>query len=133
MSNLNFNIRSIYNFDLHAPAILGNGYQNAVVLALMDMETANKEIDVVSLHTNVFPYLPVGTPNDPKGYDYVKIKTTTGATTIIGLAWIKPETIVLVDSRTVTVTIGEVNASDIPRIKAALIQNGYSNIEIQIR
>lgn len=124
--------RLTYNFDVHPTAFIGNNYKNVTVMAIMDRETANKEIDTAALHIQCFPTLPAGTPNDPDAYDYVKLKMPSGATTIIGLAWIKSETVTLVDARTITAKIGNVTATDLAKIKAALVQNGYSSIELSI-
>lgn len=128
----NFAIRQVYNFDMFAPAILGNSYKGATILAIMDRETANREIDTQAMHISVFPHLPAGTPNDPNAYDYVKIKTSAGNTTILGVAWIKEETVTLVESRTITAKIAGVAAGDLTRVRNALIQNGFNNIEVTI-
>ena len=132
MSDLNLQIRSVYNFEVYPVPILGNNFKGVTVLALMDRETAAKEMDPQAMHINVYPYLPAGTPNDPNGYDYVKIKTTANIVTILGLAWIKPESVQLVSSQTVTVKIGNVSANDIPRIRNALVQNGYNALDLSI-
>lgn len=127
-----FNIRQIYNFDMYAPALLGASYKSVTVLAVMDRETAARDIDPQALHVQVFPYLPAGTPNDPNGYDYVKIKTPAGNTTVVGIPWIKADTIVSVESRTITVQIANVNAGDVPRVRDALVQNGFNAVTLSI-
>lgn len=127
-----FNIRGVYNFDVYPAVLLGTDFKNVTVLALMDFETANKEIDARARHVNFYPYLPAGTPNNPAAYDYIKIKTTAGNTTILGVAWINLDTVVEVESRTASVTIKDVTASDVPRIKQALAQNGFNNVTINI-
>ncbi len=129
-----FTLRLVYNFDLYPVALLGAGYSNATIMAIMDTATANREIDTVALHAQIYPTLPAGScPNDPNGYDYVKIKTTTGQTTILGLPWINPQTVVLVDSKTIVATISNVSASDVARINNALVANGFNNVSIVIQ
>lgn len=128
----NFQIRQVYNFDTYAAALLGNNFKNVTVLAIMDRETAAKEADVHAMHVQVYPYLPAGTPNDPNAYDYVKVKTTTGQTMILGIAWIKEDSIQLVESRIITVKISNVSASDIPRVRDALVANGFNQVEMSI-
>lgn len=129
----NFKIKGVYNFDVYPSAILGTSFKNVTVMAIMDRATANKEIDTQAMHVLMYPYLPSGSVNDPDGYDYIKIKTTTGQTTIIGISWINDDTVELVESRTVTVVIDGVTASDVNRIKNALVQNGYSALTISIK
>lgn len=127
-----FALRQVYNFDVYASDILGAGFKNARVLAIMDRETANREIDTQALHIQIYPQLPNGWPNTPDAYDYVKILTSANNTTILGLAWIKADSVELVGTRVITVNIGNVNNSDIPRVRNALIQNGFTNLQIAI-
>jgi len=124
--------RQTYNFDVYPSAFIGNGFKNVTVMAIMDRETANKEIDTAALHVQYFPTLPAGTPNDPDAYDYVKLKLPSGNTTVIGLAWIKAETVQLVDARTITAKIGGVTVNDLARVRLALIQNGFPNVDLSI-
>jgi hypothetical protein len=132
LSIINFVLRGVYSFDVFPAALLGTDYKNVTVLAIMDAATANREIDIQALHAQIYPMLPVGTPNDPYGYDYVKIKTTAGNVTILGIAWINDTTVTLVQSNTITAVIGNVSAVDVLRIRNALIQNGYNNIALSI-
>ena len=130
--DINFKIRSVYSFDVYPTALLGTSYNNVTVLGIMDPTSAAKEIDIQALHVQMFPTLPVGTPNNPTEYDYVKILTTAGNVTILGMAWINAATVTLVNSNIITATIGNVSAADVNRITNALVQNGYSNISLQI-
>lgn len=132
MADIPFNLRGVYSFDVYASALLGTNYKNVTVMAVMDAATANREIDIQALHAQIYPTLPAGTPNRAVDYDYVKIKTTAGNTTILGMAWINPVTVVQVQSSTITVVIGGVSASDQTRIKNALLQNGFNNISITV-
>ena len=127
-----FEIRKVYSWDVYPAALLGTNYKNVTVLAIMDRDTANKEIDTQALHVNFFPSLPAGTPNDPNGYDYIKIRTTAGQTTILGIAWINLASVTVVDSRTITVKISDVGAADITRVRNALVQNGFGSLDISI-
>lgn len=124
--------RQTYSFDVYPTAIIGSNFKNVTVASTMTREEANREIDTVAMHIQCYPSLPAGTPNDPDAYDYVKLKLPNGSSTIIGMAWIKPETIQLVDARTVSVKISNVTAQDLVKIKAALVQNGYSSLELSI-
>jgi hypothetical protein len=49
------------------------------------------------------------------------------------MAWINPNTVELLQSSVITAVISEVSAQDIMRIRNALIQNGYSNINLTIK
>lgn len=128
----NFQLKQNYSFNVHPVPVLGNSFKNVTVVALMDREQANKEIDTNALHVQIFPYLPTGTPNRADGYDYVKIKFPSGNTTVLGLAWIVEDSVEQVTSTTVSVKINNATPSDVTRIRNALVQNGFNSIEITV-
>ena len=132
MSDINFKLRGAYTFSVYPSALLGTTYNNVTVLSIMDPSSAGKEIDVQALHAQVFPTLPPGAPTKYDGYDYIKIQLSTGQVTILGIAWIVPSTITLITSSTITVTINNVSASDMPKILNALVQNGYNDVILSI-
>lgn len=132
MAIATLNLRGTYNFDVYPAAIIPSTFKNAKVLAIMDRDSANREIDTQALHVQVYPYLPVGTPNDPDAYDYVKLLLTSGNTTVLGLAWINADTVELVESRTMMVKIANTKSSDVARVRAALLQLGLHGLEINI-
>jgi hypothetical protein len=127
------NIGKVYSFDTWVPAILGNDYQNVTLQGEMDYETASRSRDVEADHARLFPLLPAGTPNNPEAYTYIKVKTLSGASVILGRPWINEATIETVNSSVMDVTIGGITASDIPTVRQALAANGYNNITITMR
>ncbi len=129
---INFQLKQVYSFSVHPVAVLGNNFNNVTIVGLMDQDQANKEIDTQALHVQVYPYLPTGTPNRPDGYDYVKIKFPSGDTSILGLAWIKEDTVTKIVSSTINVKLGNVSPADVTRVRNALVQNGFNDIEISV-
>ena len=127
-----FELKKVYSFDVYPSQLLGNDFQNVTVLSILDFDTALQFMDVPALHTNVFPTLPAGTPDDPAAYDYVKIKTASGQNTILGIPWINQATIALVESRKMTIVIDGVSAADVDRARNALAQNGFNQIAISL-
>lgn len=127
-----FEIKGVYNFDVYPTAILGDDFSNVTILAILDYETALQTADIPAIHTNVFPYLPSGIPDDPSQYDYVRIRTASGSATILGIPWINLDTLELVESRRMTVKIEGVSSSDVERVRIALVQNGFNNLEITL-
>ncbi len=120
----------VYSFSVYPVAILGTGFENATVLSIMDLETAMAFEDVRQLHISVFPSLPAGTPNDPKSYNYLRLRLASGVTKVIGLAWIDNDSVELVEMQTITVKIPNVVSSDQVKIRNALAANGYAVIEM---
>jgi hypothetical protein len=126
-----FELRKKYSFDVYPVALLGNDFKNCTILSIMDHDQAVREIDTAALHVQFFPFLPDGTPNRAQDYDYVKIKTLSGNTTILGMAWINLSTVVLVTSIQLRVTLDNVTTSDIAKLTNALSQNGFSDFAIE--
>lgn len=127
-----FKNRSVYSFDVYPAAILGTGFKNVTVQAILDYHSALAFADLEALHINVFPHLPNNTPNRPQDFDYLWLRTENGDTTIIGIPWIIEETITLVESLRMNVVIDGVGSIDIERVRACLSQNGYNRIEISL-
>jgi hypothetical protein len=130
----NFLIGQTYNFQVY-PSVLGNDWQNVKVTSVMSYEDAMKQQDVTSLHIKFYPYFgpQTNTPNDPSAYLYIKVKTQSGAVTILGVAWINDSSVQMVTAQTVTATIANVTPQDIPKIQAALAANGYNNVTVAIQ
>jgi hypothetical protein len=130
----NFQIGQTYSFQVYPSALLGNDWNNVKVTSVMSYEDAQKQKDVASLHIKFFPYFgpQTNTPNDPSSYLYIKVKTQSGAYTILGVPWIVDSSVMLVTAQTVTATISGVTPSDIPKIQAALVANGYNNVSLTI-
>lgn len=128
----NFETNSTYSFDIYPRAYFDTDFTNVTVLGTVGYEMAAKYADIYSLHVQVYPTLPENTPNDPKAFTYLIIKTTTGSTTVIATSWIKEDTIELIVARTMVVTIDNVSSSDINRVRNALVQNGFNNLDIQM-
>lgn len=127
-----FVIKGVYSFTLYPATVIRGDFTDVTIMAIMDYDSALQLGDIPSIHTNVFPYLPAGTPNDPSQYDYVKIKLSSGVITVLGMPWINQTTITLVQSLTATVIIEGVSNNDGPRILNALVQNGFNNVSVSI-
>ena len=128
----NFQLGSVYSFDMWPVALLGANFKNATVTGILDEKSARRFISTRELHANIFPTLPVGTPNNPAAYNYLQITTQQGVDTVIGIAWIKDASVQLILSTTYKVLVGDITASDLPRLRNALLQSGFNNISIDL-
>ncbi len=126
-----FEIGKSYNFETWAPSLIGAQYKAALVMAIMDYNTAIKERDVTAAHKSIYGYLPPGTPNDAAATPYIRIKLPSGIVTILALTWIKENTIELVDSGQIHVTVSDVAPSDVTKIRDQLVLAGYNNFNIE--
>jgi hypothetical protein len=130
----NFIIGQTYSFQVYPSNLLGNDWNNVKVTSIMSYDDAMKLKDVTSLHIKFYPYFgsQTNTPNDPSSYLYIKVKTQSGATTILGIPWIVDSSVVAVTAQTITATIANVTPQDVPKIQAALVANGYNNVSLTI-
>lgn len=128
-----FQVRGVYSFDVYPVALLQQSFLHASVVAILDPETAAREIDIQAFHAQIYPTLPAGTPNDATGYDYIKFKMTSGETIILGLPWINAATIQQIQAVTIDVSISNVFAADADTIRNALIQNGFNSFSLNVR
>lgn len=127
-----FQIRNVYTFTLYPDHVFDTDFKNVTVMGILDYEMASRYADIYPLHVQVYPSLPEGTPNDPRSYDYILVKTTAGNNVVLGIPWIKENTIELVDSKTIQVLISNASAIDISRVRNALLQNGYTQLDITL-
>ena len=127
-----YDLGQAYSFDLYASAVLGAGYTNAVVSAILSPAMASRDIDIQAEHVAVYNDLPSGTPNDPTQYNYIRFITSAGNPVTLGIPWIKDSTVTLAAAQTITATIANVGPSDMARINNALIANGYTAFQLNI-
>lgn len=128
-----FELDGVYNFNTLAPAILGADFKRVTVLAILNYAVATNYINIESNHVNIYPYLPVGTVNDPKTYQYLLIRTQTGENTVLALPWINISTVVKVTSKVISITVNDANVDDSVKIRDSLILLGYSDFSITIK
>lgn len=129
---LDFKIGKAYRFQTYAPALIGKGYDGATALAVLGFETANNfGVDLLARHKQIYPYLPTGTVNDPTAYTYLLVRLPDSSeTTILGLPWIREESVEEVDSQTIAVKVYGCSSSDTQRIRDALVVAGFNQLEI---
>lgn len=132
MSSL-FEVRKKYNFSVYPSDILGNNFKQVIVEAIVNPSIAAKFLDIEAFHVQVYPYLPAGIPNDPRGYDYLMFKTASGQTTILGIPWIKQDSVVLAESGTIFVEIPNVTTQDLTRVSDALSANGFYGFNVKMK
>lgn len=86
----------VVSFEVYPSAILGNGFNRVKILSVLSPNDAKKESDVIVKHSQVIAYL---TPQDKllystyKDYSYLKLLMPNNTTSIIGIPWIKQNTI----------------------------------------
>jgi hypothetical protein len=127
-----FTIGNTYNFKCYAPSILTSDFSNVVVTDILSYATASRFREVAAVHAQIYNQLPDGTPNQPQKYQYLQVQFPNGKTDIIGIPWIRSDTVQLVDSVIFDVQIQGLSSTDYNKISAALKQNGITNFTIKI-
>jgi hypothetical protein len=123
---------SIVNFSQYAPAVIGQGYTGATVMAILDWESAQAYINPATVHAAVFPSLPNGTPNNFQAYPYLKIKTASGQVTAVGFPWIQDASYLVQQAAKLTIVVDSVSPTDQNNIRAALSALGFINATITV-
>ena len=120
------NFGNIVSFDVYPATIIGARFKDVKVLGVFDKDTAAVlGIDPDAQHINVYPTLPDGVPDDPGEYEYVKVKHPNGSTSVLGVPWIREDTIMVSQRGTLTIVIADVTPQDKDRIVTAINANGY--------
>jgi hypothetical protein len=123
-----------YDFEVYTPAILGTGFKNIEILGYFPYESAIIfQPDLAPIHAEIYSTgkLPVGSPNDPRQYQYYRIKKPDGSTTMLGEIWINQTSIVEVESGTAFCTVPGATTTDIIRLQDMFKQAGFVNVEIK--
>jgi len=132
MLNLNqIKLGTIVSFELHPSMMIGTGYTRAKVEGLLNFDDANKYIDAMAVHIQVYPTLPAGVPNNPRQYWYVKLKLVSGETTVVGVPWIKEDTYAEVNAQAIRFTIPEIDQDDEQIIRMQLTALGYKMVDVE--
>lgn len=125
-------IGKLVSFNVYPAGIIPSQFQQVKVLDIFSPTTALRFADVASLHVNVYPTLPVGVPNTYTGYNYVQVELENGTPVILGLPWIDDSSIVVHDNVSIKVTISQVSAADVSRVREALISNGFPYLAVEL-
>lgn len=127
-----FELDSVYNFNTRAPAILGADFKKATILGILNYKLASNYINPETSHANIFPYLPEGTPKDPKSYTYILIRTESGENTVLAMPWIDETSITLVVNKTLVITVNDITNNDATRIRDNLLMMGFTSFNIAV-
>lgn len=120
----------VVSFQIYPSAIITDEFTNVRLIGLINYEVATGYIEPASMHANVYPTLPTGTPNDYRLYEYVIIRKADGKMTALGLPWIKEDTIVVAGSTDLQITIRGKSIDDIPRLRQILTTNNFTDFDI---
>lgn len=119
------------NFEVYPAAIFGTTFDRVEVLAFLDAQSAQQFIDPATLHANVYPTLPSGSPARFDTYSYVKLRLSNGTITCLGLPWIIESTITYEENVTYLITVNNAGGMDYDLLRTALVANGFNEFTIE--
>lgn len=134
MSIYNVQIGQRFSFEVYGTSVLGNNFKDVRLEGIISAATAAAYgVDIEALHAAVYPTLPQGSaPINPFQYNYIRIQYPSGEYAILGIPWIRPETVEVAEGGTLTLSFQDKTPSDVDRILMALSSNGYRPDEIQV-
>jgi hypothetical protein len=116
-----------FSFEVYPSAVLGNNFRDVRMEGIISARMAmNFGFDIASWHNNVYPSLPAGVPNDPMQYNYIRIQMPSGEYQVIGVPWIRPESIAPSVGGTIQLTFTNRTQTDLDHILQALSANGIA-------
>lgn len=121
------------SFAVHPTGIIQDNFQNCRILAILDAEDASRFIpNIGAMHANVYPTLPLGTTDNPKGYYYLKLQLANGGgIKVIGQPWIDADTYTVVTGvRTTLITVRGTTADDTERLRKMLVAGNFKDFDI---
>lgn len=126
--------KKTYDFEVYAPSVLGTTFKRIEILGYFAYETAILLAgELEPMHAEVYSTgnLPTGTPNDPRQYNYYRIKKPDGSITTLGEPWIDQSSIVEVQSKTAVVTLPNMSTTDLIRLRDMFTQAGFVDFDIK--
>lgn len=123
-------IGSYVDFDIYGSAVIPTSYKNCQVLAIGTYKSSTGPISPAQTHAVVYPYLPQGTPNDYKAYQYLIVQLDGGSISAVGIPWIIEGSLKVIGTIDINVTIYDKGITDVDTLKRILTQNGFTNFAI---
>lgn len=126
--------KKTYDFEVYVPSILGTAFKRIKILGYFPYETAIMlQRDLAAAHAEIYSTgkLPIGTPNDPRQYNYYRIQKPDGSYTTIGEPWIDQTSIVEVQVGTAIATLPNLSTTDLIQLQAMFKQAGFVNFDIK--
>ncbi len=131
MSFANMQIDVNVSFQLYPNAVLGTSFNNVKIISIMAYEDARVIRDVESLHSAIYPALPVNSPRRAKDYSYFKIRTQNGDVMVIGRPWIVESSIEVQATKTAQITILNVHPDRRQDLINLLSAGGFTTADIE--
>jgi hypothetical protein len=125
-----FKIGKVYTFDTYAPTLLGTQLKNARLTSIIDFDTANSYENILLKYRQIYPLLPVGTPDNGRLCTYYVFETESKEKVVYADQWINEDTIVVIEHININIYITDIALNDISNIRDILRAAGYFDFRI---
>lgn len=129
MADYNFQIGKFYNFSTTIPSEFGENLEKVKYCGATAYEIARTLANIDIIHRRVFHHLP-GLVDNPASYVYHVFEGANGSRAVMAAAWINMNSVTVVDTARISVTVEEIATADIDIIRQLLLNAGYPNIKI---
>lgn len=121
----------VISFETIAPSILNLKYTQVKFAGLVSWAVARSFGDIASLHRSLYPSMnQTEVKDDYKSYSYLSFQNNSGIIQVIGVPWIREDTLVVSGSENLNIIFPNIS----PDKKAYLFQllkaNGFSNFQV---
>lgn len=124
---------NVISFDVYPSNYLGS-FSHVRVEGVLSYETAARNgFDPIAQHVRVAPTLPPEAPSNARDYSYVVVRDRNNQLALVGLPWIKSETVIVHANYTAEITVEGLSMGDDARLMQVLHQNGFHQVKIQLR
>jgi hypothetical protein len=120
-----FNLNRLYNFTTYAPALFSDAFKQMRVIGIVGYNTAKQHSNVDVLQRQIFPLLPAGTPDRTADYTYLLFESSAGIKSVLAYPWIIENSIVEVESINLSVSVFDIDDTDMNKIRDVLNSMGY--------
>lgn len=120
------------SFQIYPLSLYGDIFNNCVGTDIVSAKSAKKfGIDPEAEHAKAYTYLPSGSvQDDAYSYKWLVLDLIDNTQRVIGLPWIKVDTIVVVTTLNAIITVPGVGNGDVEKLRLALSSNGFKDFTI---
>lgn len=116
------------SFETVAPGLLPRKFEQVTYNGLVSGDIARTFRDVVSLHKQIYGSLDQNVIRDDyRAYDYILFTLPDGSIDVMGLPWIKPNTLVVQNTVSLALVFPNLTPTKAAYLHMVLKGNGFDN------
>lgn len=118
-----------YSFEIYPSTLVPTDFKKVKILIKgMTADVARGFDDIDSAHARYLPTLPPNTPVNPNDFQYIYVQLATGQKVVVSEAWIKEETIQVVEGVRIVAVVEDQSIDAVRVIQQMFATNGYNAV-----